>query len=326
MRYPQTPPCSQASIIPTSSRVERGTSEAEGSVTMRNTVCNLHPTLRLRSLRSFLAQAASLRMAGKWSLSVVGFVAIALSLASSLFVAAQPRPAAVRVRPRVGRKQAPTQPPIQFGDVTVSNFKTGDLRYSEGIGKIDGANSTVEAVDPNHPEAKTRLQASQFLIHLSPKNLQQVERVEAIGNVRYSVTRPADGGGTVLLRGTGTKGTYWKQEGRMRMDGPVNFYGEQPTRDGKAKQSATGTASVATYDQEKQILSLSGGVNLKLVMPGAIIGEAPVHGDTITIEMASRPYNYHISNDEPSENNIRFKPANPKPDEKAGQKPDKKSP
>jgi Flp pilus assembly protein TadG len=250
----------------------------------------------------------------------VAFMA-AISVISALVATAQPKPA-VRRRSLTARRQqdAPKQGTIQFGDVQLSNFKNLSVNYASGLAKIDGANSTVDTVDANIPGAKTRLQASQFVVYLSPKNVQQVERVEAIGNMRYTSTRPVTGGGVMLLRGTGSKGTYFKQEGRRRVDGPVNFYGEAPTADGKAKQTATGTAPLATYDQNKQLLTLSGGVNLTLILPGFAMGELPVHGDTIAIDMSSRPYNYNITNQEPGEGNIRFRPAPPKTDQKPDQK------
>src|SRR5204863_4958266 len=98
--------------------------------------------------------------------------------------------------------------------------------------------------------AQNRLNSSHIQVFMGKdKKKGTVARVEAAGGVRFSGQRRIPKSkGTQLINGSGSKGVYFKEEGRLVLNGPVEYYAEQPTTDGKGKQWVRGTANEATYD------------------------------------------------------------------------------
>jgi len=197
---------------------------------------------------------------------------------------------------RPARQQQPKNPPFHFGDITISNF---DVLSGELGGKIveaRGANTTVDAVDARL-KARSQLKASRITAHMSETEEKKntVERVEAVGNVRYSDTRPSPvGEGQQAIRGVGSKAIYYKREGRITLDGPVTFYAERPTPDGKQTQSIEGRADQAHWEMEKQILTLSGSVEATVTMPDQFEQPAKLAHDTVILNVGARPLLFEL--------------------------------
>ena len=101
-----------------------------------------------------------------------------------------------------------------------------------------------------------------------------VEKVVATGNVRFNGSRPLpQNQGTQVFNGSGSKATYLKEQGRLVVDGPVNYYAEQPVKldkDETGKQWIRGTASEAVYDEKGKTLTLTGSVKAKAFDPASM--------------------------------------------------------
>jgi len=233
--------------------------------------------------------------------------------------ASSPRRKSERRRSQTGKQQTP-QPPIQFGDVDISAFANLDVDLGAGVARVSGPNTTVDARDPRQPEAKSRLQARQITVYLFPKSNEQVDRIEAVGNLRFTGSRPG-AGGVQTARATGTRGVYYKQEGRITIEGPVTFFGEGPSADGKSRQSINGTSERATYNENTGVLTLSGNVRATLTIPDTLKQPANVMGDEVVVETAKRPYVYHIHNTNPEHGSVEIEPKQPAP-----KQPDQKKP
>lgn len=197
-------------------------------------------------------------------------------------------------------------PPITFGDVTISRFVTGTFKVND-YAIVEGPNLTVDTVDPQDANSKTKLQAHIIRVFMDSKTLQS-KRLEAEGSVRISGTRPsADKKSVQTFEGTGSKGVYLRTEGRMVLEGPVTFRGEQPATDGKSKQTVTGTAASATFDEKNNIISLEGGFEAKLFDPANLRGPAMVQGGKLEVNLASSPYEYKIHADK-THGKLEFQP------------------
>ena len=234
--------------------------------------------------------------------SRAGLITVVLAFSGALASAQGGR---VRARPRAGvaHHRAVQQAPLHLGDVSLSRFVT--LSFVPGKrAVVRGADTLVETADPSQPNAVTRLQASEIVAYLLP-NTNQAERVEANGNVRFSGTRPAPGGGVQSFRGTGTKGTYLRSARRVTLQGPVSFSSEQ-TVDG-GSQTVSGTSGEATYDEAKQHLSLTGDVDLTITDP-SIKGPGKIQGDEVDVNLAAHPYEIEVRNNQRGNKGIQFQP------------------
>lgn len=226
-----------------------------------------------------------------------GIAAAASILIGSRDSVAQRAPAKVtRVRAHRRTRQDQQTPAnaVHFGDIQLYGFADADIDLPHGKAVFTGPNTTVDAADPKQPDAKSRLKAREIVAILVPKSANKVERVEAAGSVQFESSRPMVGGAQTF-HGTGSKGTFFKQERRLTFEGPVEFNGGQPSADGKGRQSIAGTADSGEYDESKQTLTLRGGVNATINSP-ELDQPSKVIGDEVQVDMSQRPYRYHIHN------------------------------
>lgn len=205
-----------------------------------------------------------------------------IALIGGSLVSAQAR------RPRALANRPPQNGSAQFGDVTLSHFENAVIQLGK-MAKATGPDTTVDAEAPKG-NGKGRLQARQITVYMVPDANNRVDRIEAVGNVRFQGTRAASEAGTQMVRATGSRGIYYRQRQFLEIEGPIDFYGEQPTADGKGKQTVRGTAARATYDEEKRIVVLSGNVSAVVVTP-----ETPPQGSTlvsegVTVNMSVQPW------------------------------------
>jgi lipopolysaccharide export system protein LptA len=200
---------------------------------------------------------------------------------------------------------------IRFGDVVLSGFQTAEFEVGR-MAKAAGPDTTVDAVDPKQ-NSKAKLRARILTAYAVPKAANQVERIEAVGNVRFEGSRPAAESGVQSVRATGSKGTYLKQKRHLTLEGPVTFHADQPTADGKGREAVTGTAERATYDEAARTLTLTGSVQATVVTPDTAAEGSSFSGDEVRIDMAVRPYKVFVNN--PSlqgKVNIRLNETEPK--------------
>jgi lipopolysaccharide export system protein LptA len=210
------------------------------------------------------------------------------------------------------------EPTAQVNDVTISKFKRFEGML-DGTHVVSGSDVTVDTTDPKEPRSRNRLQARTFTLVQVKDNPRLAERIEAEGNFRFSGTRPtADGKAIRTFKGTGSKGIYFKQEGRILFEGPVAFTAQQPTLDGKGIQTVEGTASSATYIEKTGILTAK-DIKASITDPGTE-GANHIRGDTLKIDLSKRPYTYLIENDDESHGSVHYRPKQPekKPEKKPG--------
>lgn len=213
-----------------------------------------------------------------------------LMILSAVWTSAQTRRAA-RTGTRTPQAQ---QGPLRFGDVILYNFERAEIVLNQRV-RVTGPNTTVDADDPKE-KRKGRLQAREIIAYMAEKD-NAVERIEAIGSVRFEGSRPAtQREGAQTVRASGSKAVYEKIKRRLTLEGPVNFYAEEPTSDGKGKQSVRGTASSAMYDEEKRTLALSGSVDARVFTPQTPPEGAAFFGDAVTMDMSRSPYRIQIDN------------------------------
>src|SRR5262249_18375306 len=146
--------------------------------------------------------------------------------------------------------------------------------------------------EPN--KSKSRLQAPHFHAVMNPKD-NKVTRIDATGGVKYAGERAAAGReGNQIINFSGSKGTYFKSEGRVVLDGPVQYYVEQPVAN-NLKQWVRGTADKVTYDESKRLLRLDGHVKFTYLMPSINDKpQPPVEVEFIEIDMSGAQYKYHL--------------------------------
>jgi lipopolysaccharide export system protein LptA len=239
-----------------------------------------------------------------------------LALTAALYAAAQPKARSVG-----GRKQTQAKAqnkPFHFGDITVSNYKTISGTIGVSV-EARGPDTTVDVEDPKVPQAKRQLKAtklSAFMAESKNGQSSEVERVEATSNVRFSSTTPTKDGGTQTLRGTGTKGIYYKTKSRIELEGPVTFSGEQNGKDGKVLQSAQGTATAAEFDEEKQVLTLEGPVTVTVASQSTKEPTKLENLSNLTIDLGAKPIKYIMS-----DGTVRIKPKENTPKEAPKKKP-----
>lgn len=214
-----------------------------------------------------------------------------LLFGSLALVLAQPERSTAARPPR----QQSQNPPFRFGDVTISGFDTLSGELGGRMAEARGPNTTVDAVDPKQ-KSRSQLKASRITAYLTadPKK-SEVERIEAVGNVRFSGSRPAASGmGEQTVRGTGSRSVYYKKEERIVLDGPVTFYAEQPTPDGKQRQSVEGRANQAQWEVAKQVLTFSGDVQATVTMPDALQEPARLVSDVVVLDVGARPMKFEL--------------------------------
>jgi lipopolysaccharide export system protein LptA len=127
------------------------------------------------------------------------------------------------------------------------------------------------------------------------KSNNAVERIDAVGNVRFEGSAPASPSGTQTVRASGSKGSYQKQKLLLDLDGPVRFFSEQPTPDGKGRQSVAGRSDAAAYDEGRSVLTLSGNVEATVHTPETPQEGSTFTGDRVTVDMSERPYKVKIT-------------------------------
>jgi lipopolysaccharide export system protein LptA len=240
-----------------------------------------------------------------------------LALSAALYAVAQPKKGTVRSAG--GRRQGQAQnKPFHFGDITVSNYRTISGTIGVSV-EANGPDTTVDITDPKVPQAKRQLKASKlsaFMAESKTGQSSEVERVEAIGSVRFSSTMPTKDSGTQTLHGTGTKGIYYKSKSLVELEGPVNFSGDLKDKGGKALQSADGTAAAAAYDEEKQELTLEGPVSVNVTSPSTKEPTKLENLSNLKIDLGAKPIKYIMS-----EGSVHIKPKETAPKEPAKKKP-----
>lgn len=241
-----------------------------------------------------------------------------LFLVGTALVIAQPtRKAPAHRTTRTRRQQTeakPAAPKFVFGDVTVTGF--ANLSGSSASIIAVGPNTTVESTDPNG--GSTRIVANRFVATMG-KN-RGVDKIEAIGSVKFFGERPMpEGKGRRVLNGTGSHGTYYKQEGRLVLEGPVSYDVRQPSASGK-EEWARGTSDSASYDENKKVLTLSGDVRAKYYDPENMAEGKPsdLQGDRVTLDFSGAQVQFNLQNNNPSGGRIEIHPKQPEKRETTG--------
>lgn len=222
-----------------------------------------------------------------------------LSLAAlfgfTLFAVAQSK------RHTAGVDATPTQKFV-FGDITLSNYDTLSVELGK-VAEAKGKNTTVDSVDTkNH--TKSQLRAEHITAYMLPKTNNQVDRVEAEGNVRFQNTvYSKDNTPIQQINASGTKGVYYKVQNRMTLSGPVKFHAEQPSQDGKTINKIDGNADNAEFDENSEVLTFSGNVHVTIIAPESLDAPAKVNGDQIKVNIGVHPYKIDIQS-----GNVNFHP------------------
>lgn len=238
-------------------------------------------------------------------LALSGLFAIGAGLGAAQPIRTARKPAR---RPQEERK-------FVYADITLSRYREIRGNFIKEI-IVEGPDTTVDAVDAKSG-GRTRLNARRFIVTLG-KN-RTVEKIEAVGGVKFSGERPmAKGSGAQVFNGSGSDGTYFKQEGRLALRGPVQYYVEQPTSDGGGKQWARGTAEEAGYDENKRQLILSGSVQAKVFDPTSMDAGKPadIDADAVTLDFSGDSVTFRLNNHTPQGGKVRLQTKEQKPKEK----------
>src|SRR5439155_7362232 len=128
-----------------------------------------------------------------------------------------------------------------------------------------------------------------------------------------------DGKGKRTLNGSGSRGTYYKQEGRLVLEGPVTYDVRQPSASGK-EEWARGTSDSAGYDENKKILTLSGDVRAKYYDPDTMAEGNPrdLQGGRVTLDFSGEKVQFHLQNNNPESGRIEIHPKQPEKKENTG--------
>lgn len=92
--------------------------------------------------------------------------------------------------------------------------------------------------------------------------------------------------------------------------GGVQFSAEIPTADGKAMQKLKGSADSLEYYRVTDKVVITGNVQTEITDPEHLIGPGRITGDTVTINLKSRPYIFEVAG-VPAHNMIQFVPKPP---------------
>ena len=230
--------------------------------------------------------------------------ALGMAVAALGAAAAQAQPG----KPHRGTPARPARQAAQgslgftFGDVTLRGYS--EMKFVPGRSVVaEGPSTTVESID-RETGLKSQLTARKITATMGKGY--GVDKVEAIGSARFSGSRPQSGG-TQIFNGSGSKATYYKQQGRLVVDGPVAYYAEQPVEGQPAKQWVRGTASEAIYEEKARTLTLNGSVKAKAFDPETMPPGQPadIIADKVIIDMTKSPYEYRILNNDPNAGQIR---------------------
>jgi lipopolysaccharide export system protein LptA len=261
---------------------------------------------------------ASVRLALPITLSA------ALVVGGGALVAAQskatPRTRAAASSSRRSRQDGAAQKEdrqLAFGDVMLRRF--GNLSGDFSQVRVTGSEVLVDSNDAK-TGSTTHMTAREFIVTKAKAG--GVGKVEAVGAVKFAGVRPATGRkGMQTFNGSGSKGTYFKQEGRLELDGPVDYYVEQPTISGNGKQWIRGTADHATYDENKKTLVLHGHVRAKVADPEALQEDKPsdIAVDQATLDFSTPKVTFTFTNENEDSGSLRLNPkVEPKKDQKKG--------
>lgn len=194
---------------------------------------------------------------------------------------------------RAHRRQQPSKQEqrVQFGDIDLFGF----LTVQGVIGKsviVQGPNTTVDSAN-EQTGAKSRIKSPRITANMSKGG--KVDRIDLAGPLSYEGTRQAVGRkGSQIVRFTGTKGTYFKTEGRLVVEGPVDYYAEQPNAEGTGKQWVKGVADQATYDDEKRVLRLEGSVKANVFDPENFDKPQPITAEFAEFDMSKQPTEFRL--------------------------------
>ena len=220
-----------------------------------------------------------------------GLLAFGIGLAHAQSAKAFRRPI------RKTTRQAPQQPGFTFGDISIV---AQEMKFVPGRSVVaEGPNVIVDSLD-KETGTKSQLMARKITATMGKGFV--VDRVEATGNVRFNATRHMAGGkGALVFNGSGSKATHFKQQGRLVIDGPVNYYAEQPVEGQAGKQWVRGTAAEAIYDEKGRTLTLTGSVKAKAFDPESMPPDRPadIIADKLVIDMTKQPYEYTLLNNDP---------------------------
>ncbi len=238
------------------------------------------------------------RISAGWLLT--GLLASGIGLAH-----AQSGKAFRRPTRKPARQAAQPQPGFTFGDISLTG--NTEMKFVPGRSVVaEGPNVTVDSTD-KESGAKSQLIARKITATMGKGFV--VDRVDATGSVRFNGARPLAGGkATQIFNGSGSKATYFKQQGRLVVEGPVNYYAEQPVESQTAKQWVRGTAAEAVYDEKARTLTLTGSVKAKAFDPESMPPDQPadIIADKIVIDMTKQPYEYRILNNDPGSGQVRI--------------------
>lgn len=201
---------------------------------------------------------------------------------------------------------------VTYGDITLTGFRRSSGNFE--IVTIEGPGTQVNSVDEK-THATNRINASLIKAFMSKDKQKKgtVARIEFSGGVRFAGQRPPPTGkGIQSLNATGSKGTWFKEEGRLLVNGPVDYYAEQPAREGDGKEWVRGVSDEATYFEEKHLLILQGHVKARLFDPVSMREPSPFNGDEVRIDMSGEAMSFEVINRDDS-GSIEIKP---KPREK----------
>jgi lipopolysaccharide export system protein LptA len=194
-----------------------------------------------------------------------------------------------------------------YGDITLTGFSRLQGNFVSTI-TAEGPHTTVNAFDPK-TGARTRMSAQQIVVTMDKKN-RSVVKIEASGNVKIDGERPIPGQkGVRIFSGSGNKGTYFRAENRLSMEGPLQFYVEQPPTNGTGKQWVRGSAKEGSYDDNKRLLTLSGAVRAKVFDPETMPENQPadIMGDELTLDFSTTPVTFTLRNYEPERGEVRIR-------------------
>ncbi|HSV74386.1 MAG TPA: hypothetical protein VLH79_11560 [Chthonomonadales bacterium] len=207
---------------------------------------------------------------------------------------------------------------IHFGDIVLRGFERAEVALGTSA-RATGPNTTVDTVDEAR-KSSARLQAASITAYMAPKSANRVERVEAQGNVRFQVTRPASGGeGSQVVRGSGARAVYYRERRLLEMQGPITFSADEPVPGGgNGRQTVDGRADSAVYDEGKNVLSLIGDVQATVVTPQTTAEGSTFSGDRVDVDMSVNPYTVVISVTAADRGRVNIRLREPEPERGQG--------
>jgi lipopolysaccharide export system protein LptA len=230
------------------------------------------------------------------------------------------------VRPK-GRLQEPAGR-AKIGDIMVSGYETGEIVPGEHA-TLSGANTLIEFENKENKSTGT-LRARNIEATFVAKTRNKIEKIVASTNVHFHASRPQQivvekkvvAEGPQIIDVQGSRGTYLKESAHLDLEGPVRYTGEQPSASG-TKETVSGVADHATYDEKKQILTLTGNVSYNLTTAGIEGPLTATNQRTVVVYMGEKQMRISIKN--APQGRIEFEPKQkPKEPEKKSNDTDKK--